>query len=491
MILAVILIPVITGIALFMIPFRKRWHMEVFAESLVLGNSALVWYLLLHHQDSIFTLARFTGDLSISFRVDGMSMVFAGLVSALWPLATLYAFTYMTKESHEKIFFLFYTATYGVTLGIAFAADLMTMYCFYELLTLVTVPLVMHTLTREAILASRTYLYYSLGGAAFAFVGLIFVIVYGGTADFMLGGVLDLSRIGERTNILLLVYVMAFLGFGVKAAVCPFNAWLPKASVAPTPVTALLHAVAVVKAGAFAIIRLTYYSFGADFVRDTWAQKLLLVMVLFTVVYGCSRAVKETHIKRRLAYSTISNLSYILFGVLLLTPMGMTGALTHLVFHAVIKICAFFCVGAILHQTKKQYVHELNGMGYRMPVVFGCFTASALALMGVPGLAGFVSKWNLAAAAVENGGILAYAGIGCLLVSALLTAVYMLTIVVRAFFPDKTPAGSAPDGSGRGNCDPDWKMLLPLCVFVLFMVYFGLHSAPVTAFFGKVAAGVY
>lgn len=491
MILAVILIPVITGIALFMIPFRKRWHMEIFLESLVIVNSVLVWYLMLYQQGNSFVLAKFTGDLSISFHIDGMSMVFAGLVSALWPLATLYAFSYMTKEAHEKIFFLFYTATYGVTLGIAFAADLMTMYCFYELLTLVTVPLVMHTLTREAILASRKYLYYSLGGAAFAFVGLIFVIVYGSTADFMPGGVLDLSKIGERTNILLFVYVMAFLGFGVKAAVCPFNAWLPKASVAPTPVTALLHAVAVVKAGAFAIIRLTYYSFGADFVRDTWAQNVLLVIVLVTILYGCSRAVKETHIKRRMAYSTISNLSYILFGVLLMTPAGMTGALTHLVFHAVIKICAFFCVGAIMHQTDKEYVHELDGMGYRMPVVFGCFTVSALALMGVPGLAGFVSKWNLAGAAVESGMALGYAGIGCLLVSALLTAVYMLTIVVRAFFPDKVPSGPTQNGFDQERCDPDWKMLLPLGVFVFFMLYFGLHSAPVTAFFEKVSAGVY
>lgn len=493
MILVVILIPVIAGILASLLPFRKRSHMEIFLESLVILNSVLVWYLLLHHQDSIFTLAHITGNLTISFHVDGMSMVFAGLVSVLWPLATLYAFTYMTKEENEKIFFLFYTVTYGVVLGIAFAADLMTLYCFYELLTLVTVPLVMHTLTREAIVASRKYLCYSLGGAAFAFLGLIFVIVYGNTADFILGGVLDLGKIGGRTNVLLLVYVMAFMGFGVKAAICPFNAWLPQASVAPTPVTALLHAVAVVKAGAFSIIRLTYYSFGADFVRNTWAQKVLMAIVLFTIVYGCSRAVKETHIKRRLAYSTISNLSYILFGVLILTPLGMTGALTHMVFHAVMKICSFFCAGAVMYQTDRQYVHELNGLGYRMPVVFGFFTVSALALMGVPGLAGFISKWNLAAAAVESGGIFAYAGIGCLLVSALLMAVYMLNIVVRAFFPDKSSAQDISKNIPRWEeiHDPDWKMLLPLGIFVIMIVYFGLHSAPVTTFLMQVSEGVY
>lgn len=487
MIILVILIPILAGALVPMLSFKKRWHMEAFLECAVILNSILVWYLLLHHSDSTFLLAHFTGDLSICFKVDGMGMVFAGLVSALWPFATLYAFEYMAKEEHEKIFFLFYTMTYGITLGIALAANLLTMYFFYELLTLVTVPLVMHTLTREAILASRKYLYYSLGGAAFAFIGLIMIIIYGTTTDFILGGVLDLSKIGARTNVLLFVYVMAFMGFGVKAAVCPFNAWLPQAGVAPTPVTALLHAVAVVKSGAFAIIRLTYYSFGVDFLKGTWAQTTVMLVVMFTIVYGCSRAVKETHLKRRLAYSTISNLSYILFGVTIMTPAGLVGALTHLIFHAVIKICSFFCAGAVIHQTGKQYVHELDGMGYRMPRVFGIFTVSALALMGVPGLAGFISKWNLASAAVESGNPVAYFGIACLLVSALLTAIYMLSIVVRAFFPEK----GFDDSQIKESKDPNWKMLLPLFVFVFFIVAFGLYSQPLTDFFRDVAAGLY
>ena len=487
MIILVILIPIIAGALVPMLSFKKRCHMEVFLESAVILNSILVWYLLLHHSDSTFLLAHFTGDLSICFKVDGMSMVFAGLVSALWPFATLYAFEYMTKEEHEKIFFLFYTMTYGITLGIALSANLLTMYFFYELLTLVTVPLVMHTLTREAILASRKYLYYSLGGAAFAFIGLIMIIIYGTTTDFILGGVLDLTKIGGRTNVLLFVYVMAFMGFGVKAAVFPFNSWLPQAGVAPTPVTALLHAVAVVKSGAFAIIRLTYYSFGVDFLKGTWAQTTVMLVVMFTIVYGCSRAVKETHLKRRLAYSTISNLSYILFGVTIMTPLGLVGALTHLIFHAVIKICSFFCAGAIIHQTEKQYVHELDGMGYRMPCVFGIFTVSALALMGVPGLAGFISKWNLASAAVESSNPVAYFGIACLLISALLTAIYMLTIVVRAFFPGK----DFDDSSIKEFKDPNWKMLLPLFVFVFFIIAFGLYSQPLTDFFRDVAAGLY
>lgn len=485
MIISVILIPFIAGSLVPLLPFRKRWQKEVFLEAAVVVNSILVWYLLWHHSDSTFLLAHFTGNLNVSFRVDGMSMVFAGLVSALWPFATLYAFEYMTKEEHENVFFLFYTLTYGVTLGIAFAANLLTMYFFYELLTLVTVPLVMHTLTREAVLASRKYLYYSLGGAAFAFIGLIMVIVYGSTTDFILGGVLDPVKIGGHTNTLLLIYVMAFMGFGVKAAVCPFNSWLPQAGVAPTPVTALLHAVAVVKSGAFAILRLTYYSFGTDFLRDTWAQTVVMAVVMFTIVYGCSRAVKETHLKRRLAYSTISNLSYILFGAVIMTPLGMAAALSHLVFHAVMKISSFFCAGAIMHQTDRHYVHELDGLGYKMPCIFGIFTLSSLALMGVPGLAGFISKWNLASAAAESGDPLACGGVACLLVSALLTAIYMLTIVVRAFFPGKDfDYGTVADAK-----DPNWKMLLPLFVFGVFIILFGVYSQPIVTFFIDVASG--
>ena len=208
---------------------------------------------------------------------------------------------------------------------------------------------------------------------------------------------------------------------------------------------------------------------------------------MFTIVYGCSRAVKETHLKRRLAYSTISNLSYILFGATLMTPLGMVGALTHMLFHAVMKISSFFCAGAIMHQTDRHYVHEIDGLGYKMPGIFAVFTVSALGLMGVPGLAGFVSKWNLAAAAVESGNTLAYVGIACLLVSALLTAIYMLTMVVRAFFPGK----DFDDSVNRNVKDPNWKMMLPLLVFTVFIVVFGLCSSPIVAFLTDVANGVY
>lgn len=487
MLFLVVLLPFMWGILIPMLRYKKRSHMLIFIEAIVLLNTALVWMLLWHRPEGSFTLLKFTGDLSVTFRMDGMACVFAGLVSVLWPLATLYSFEYMKHENHEKVFFMFYTMTYGVTLGIAMSGNILTMYFFYELLTLVTTPLVLHTLTREAVLAARTYLYYSLGGAAFAFIGMIFVVVYGDSIDFIYGGVLHAGSYPGGDQLLLLIYVLAFMGFGVKAAICPFNSWLPKAGVAPTPVTALLHAVAVVKSGAFAIIRLTYYTFGVEFLRGTWAQYVVMAVTMFTIVYGCSMALKERHLKRRLAYSTISNLSYILFGVTIMTPLGLVGALAHLTAHAIMKICSFFCAGAVIYQTGKNYVYELDGLGRQMPKVFGIFTVSALALMGVPGLAGFISKYYLASAAVESGNTLAYFGVGAILISAILTAIYMLSIVVRAFFPQEGVDVHTSDGAK----DPGWMMLFPLALFCVGMLVYGVDSKPLIELFTKIAYGAF
>lgn len=486
-IVAAILLPIIGGAVTPVLPFRSRKGMMIYLEALMLVTSAIVLSLLAHGTTDTLHLIYFVRGLSISFKIDGMTMVFAGLVSILWPFAMLYSFEYMEHEGHEKIFFMFYSMTYGVTLGVAFASDMLSMYFFYELLTLVTVPLILHTLTREAILAVRKYLYMSLGGAAFALIGLIFLMVYGYTIEFTLGGVLNTAVIGDRTNMLLIVYMMAFFGFGVKAAIFPLSSWLPQAGVAPTPVTALLHAVAVVKAGVFAIIRLTYYSFGTDFLRGTWVQYVVMAFAMFTIVYGCSRAVKETHIKRRLAYSTVSNLSYIILGVTIMTPAGMVGAMAHMICHAFMKIGSFLCAGAIMHQTDKKYIYELNGFGRKMPIVFGCFTVSALGLMGVPGLAGFISKWNLGQAAVESENVLAYFGTGCLFISALLTAIYMMSIVIRAFFPGR----EFDPATVEGVKDPGWKMCFPLVCFALAVIAIGLCSSPLLAFLQDVAAGVY
>jgi len=208
-------------------------------------------------------------------------------------------------------------------------------------------------------------------------------------------------------------------------------------------------------------------------------------LTMFTIVYGCSRAVKETHIKRRLAWSTVSNLSYILFGALIMTPQGMVGALSHFVFHGFMKITSFLCAGAFMHQTGKKYVYEMDGMGKSMKVVFGTFAVSAFGLMGVPGFAGFISKWNLTEAAVESGDVLAYVGVACLLLSALLTAIYMLGVVSRAFFPSRREISAEPVS------DPGWQMCLPMLACAAATVILGIWSEPLIDFFRAVAQGIY
>ncbi len=370
--------------------------------------------------------------------------------------------------------------------GVAFSDNFLTLYLFYELLTLATLPLVMHSMDGKARYAGKKYLIYSLSGAAFAFIAMIFLLSYGSTLDFIFGGVLDPAKTGGREALLQTVFVLGFFGFGVKAAVFPFHGWLPDASVAPTPVSALLHAVAVVKAGVFAVIRLTYYGFGCDFLRGSWAQTVVMAATAFTIVYGSAMALRTPHLKRRLAYSTVSNLSYILFSVTLMTPAGLVGGLSHMVFHAVIKITLFFCAGAIIYKTHREYVYELEGFGRSMPVTMAAFTIASLGLMGIPPLAGFVSKWNIATAAVDTGSPLAWAGVAALIISALLTALYLMAVVIRAYFPGK---GFDPT-SVKEVKDPNRLMTVPLIVLSVVSILLGLCASPLLAAFEKIAAGL-
>ena len=428
-----------------------------------------------------FTLITFSGSLSLAFRLDGLACVFGGLIAFLWPLSTLYAFGYMRHEERENTFFAFYLLSYGVTMAIATAANLFTLYVFYELLTLSTLFLVTHGQSARSVYAGRKYLYYSLGGAAMAFIAMVGALHYGGTADFAYGGVAALAK-APRASVLML-FGFGFLGFGVKAAVVPLHGWLPTATVAPTPVTALLHAVAVVKAGAFGVARLTYFVYGADLLRGTWVQTASLALVLTTIVFGSAMAVREQHMKRRLAYSTISNLSYVLFGILLMTPRGLAAGLTHMVFHALMKLTLFSCIGAWMAQTGRTQVQELRGMARRMPVVFTVFAFCAVELVGIPPFVGFQSKWALAAAGLASGETLGFAGMGVLILSAVLTAVYLLPPAVTAF---ALPLNA---GEPQGRAFPGWQMTLPLLILCAVMLALVFGSGPLIRFLAQVAQG--
>lgn len=470
-----VLFPIVFGGLLPVLPFKSEKTRNIYTEIIVVLNTIFMWLLFVNTPSGELTLFRLTSSLSIAFEIDSMSKVFGGLVSVLWPLATLYAFEYMEHEERKPIFFAFYTMTYGITVGIAFAANLMSMYMFYELLTLVTLPLVMHEMDEKSIKAGRTYMTYSIAGAAFAFIALIMILSFGTTLDFTYGGVLRPEMAEQHRTMVHVVYLFAFFGFGVKAAVFPFHGWLPKASVAPTPVTALLHAVAVVKAGVFAIARVTYYSFGADIIRGSFAQYVAMTFALVTIVYASSMAVKETHIKKRLAYSTISNLSYVAFALTIMTPHGLEAGLSHIIAHGMMKLVLFLCAGAIMHHAHRTYVEELEGIAYKMKGLMICFLLSSLGVMGIPPLIGFVSKWNIAMAAVGSLNPLAYAGVGVLIFSAVLTGIYLLTIVVHAFVPSKDFDESTLETVQK----PRWTMMVPLVIVTGIVIVFGIYFTPI------------
>ncbi len=483
--LIAIAIPVAAGLVLYFTGTESFRAIKLITMPAVLVTSVLVWLCILLTDSTELGLIAITDTMRLALRFDGLGKFFAAIVAALWPLTTLYAFEYMTAENRLRPFFSFFLMSYGVTLGVAMSASLLTLYCFYELLTLVTIPLVIHTLTKQAVRAARTYMVCSIGGAAFAFAAVIFLIVSGAGGDFAYGGLLKVHPYASR-SITYIMYILGFMGFGVKAAVFPMDFWLPKATVAPTPVTALLHAVAVVKSGAFAIMRLTFYAFGTELLAGTWAQTVVMAVAIFTIFYGSSRAVKEVHFKRKMAYSTVANLSYILFGVTLMTPAGLSAGLMHMAFHAVTKILAFFCVGAVMHETGREYLPQLNGLGAKMPVTFACFTVSALSLTGIPLFDGFISKWYLLISAADLGTTASYIGAGVLLLSALLTAIYMFAAPVRAFFPH--------DGGSRaeleGVKEVNWKMTVPMIILAALVIITGIFPGPIVDAAGKIAAGL-
>lgn len=482
-----VIFPIIAGVALLPVKFKNRKQREVWVLSITIINTIFALYAIYFADAGVVTLFRFSERLSLTLHVDGLSKVFGTMVSVLWVITTVYAFEYMTHEGREDKFFAFFTMTYGVVLGVAFSGNFLTMYLFYEFLTLATLPLVMHAMDDKARHAGKTYIFYMMFGAALAFIAFVFLYCYGDGLEFVYGGVLNRQLVAGNEYTLQIVFLAAFFGFGVKAAVLPFYRWLPKASVAPTPVTALLHAVAVVKSGVFAIVRLIYFSFGTEFLIGSWAQSVMLIAAAITIVFGSTLALRMPHIKRRFAYSTISNLSYIVFGAALMTPAGLTAGLLHMIYHAVIKITLFFTAGAILYKTHREYLYEVEGFGRLMPITFLSMALTGVSLVGVPPFAGFHSKWALATAAVQSGNPVAYIGIFALIISAVLTALYIFYIIVRAYFPRKR---EYPEGYYDHVSDPNYYMTVPLVILTIITVVIGLFPSNLLSILEKVATGI-
>ncbi|MBR5345022.1 MAG: proton-conducting membrane transporter [Clostridia bacterium] len=471
--LAAVLLPIAAGLVLPLLRCENGRQRAVWTETAVIGASFLAVMAVLLQKSAVQTDSIIPG-LTICFRVDEKGSLFALLVASLWPLSTLYGFAYMEHEERPDRFFSWYLVSNGVTFAVCFAGNLLTLYMAYECLTLATLPMVNHKDDGPSRRAGMKYAAWTIGGAALGFVALILTIRYGGDSlAFTAGGNLDPAKVSNHEDLLRWIYIIAFLGFGVKAAVAPFSAWLPEASVAPTPVTALLHAVAVVNTGAFAVIRVTEDVFGTELLYGTFAQTVTLGIACFTILLGTIMAVREQHLKRRLAWSTVSNLSYMLMGATLMTAGGFNGAMTHMVFHGLMKIVLFFCAGAILVQTEKEYVQETRGLAKVMPLTCGAFTLAAVALVGIPPLCGFVSKWRLLTSAMATGLPMGIAATVTLIVAAVLTAIYVLSPVMAMYFRPLNEEDKSLEGQNR---DPDWRMLFPILLICVFIIVFGMWN---------------
>lgn len=475
------LAPLTLALVLRLIPSRRAREICAVVFSALI--SGLVSFGLMTGGSDRTELFRLSGEFVCALRLDGAGKTYLGLAAALWPLAVLYAVEYMRHERREGHFFSWFLTAYSAAVFLAAAENLFTLYIFYEMLTLCTVPLVWHKRDEESTRAALAYMLYLIGGAALGFAAVVLVPgAGGGDGAFSLNGNIGLAG-SASASLLPWIALLGFLGFGVKAAVLPLCRWLPKASVAPTPVTALLHAVAVVNAGVFAVLRVLYYEVPLQAVENHWVRQAMVILSAATILYGAARAVREKHMKRRLAWSTVSNLSYMLFGLSLLSPAGMEAGLAHMVFHGTTKIILFFCAGSVLTQTGREYSWQMHGLGTKMPVTFVCFFLAGSSLLGVPPLPGFVSKYALITAAFERGDALALVGAICLLIAAVLTAVYVFTLAFPAFFMPLRRA------EGEEIRDPGLCMKTSLIALTLLMIFAGVFAGNIMAYLHALAGG--
>ena len=420
------------------------------------------------------TRLTFAPGIELVLFADALSVLFGALSSLLWLLTTIYAIGYLEGSANRSRFFGFFGLCVSATMGIALAGNLLTFLVFYEILTLATYPLVVHRGSEKAIRAGRTYLVYTLGGGVLLLMGTAGLYSLVGAVDFTVGGALDAGLVADHRSLLVLLFVLLVAGLGVKAALVPLHGWLPLSMVAPAPVSALLHAVAVVKAGAFGIVRVMYDVYGIDVVRELGLNFPLALLAATTIVYGSLCALRQNDLKRRLAFSTVSQVSYIALGAAIAHPLATVGGIIHLIHQGLMKITLFFCAGNYAETLGVDRVSRMNGIGRQMPWTTVAFTIGALGMIGVPPTVGFISKWHLGGGALMAG---EFWVIAILVTSSLLNAAYFLPILNAAWF--KPAEGDWPNDRQPGRRDAYWVLLLPpLATSVLVLGAAVLATAP-------------
>ncbi len=481
--LTMLLLPALAALVL---PFLKTKQDKHRCVTAALALEAVLAANALFLPERELVLFSMTETLTIALKLDGISKLFMAIAAFGFLLVGLYAFRYLEHEEKDDRFFCFYLLSLAALMGMDFSRNLVTMYLFFEMITLLSMPLVLFDRTEEAVRGALKYLFYSVAGAFLALGCIFFLSRYCVSLEFVAGGNLDMEKAAGHETLLRIVVFLGVVGFGAKAGMYPLHGWLPTAHpVAPAPASAVLSGI-IAKAGVLAIIRVIYFSVGADFLRGTWVQQTLLALALLTVFMGSMMAYREKVFKKRLAYSSVSQISYALVGLFFLTPQSALGGLLHVLFHAVIKVCLFLVAGSFIHNTGKHRVEEFVGFGKSMPKTLWGFTLAALALIGIPPASGFVSKWYLALGALDSGmGVYAWLAPVVLLISALLTAGYLLPITVSGFFPGKDAV--LPERNDEGG----WAMVAPIWILAGLTLILGLCAGQLVPILESLAASLF
>lgn len=482
MLLLMILLPAAAGLLLPLLHLKNRNTKMALVLSALAAEALLTGYLLTVPSAEM-ALFSMTDSLTVALRMDGISKVLMSIAGFGFLPTGIYAFRYLEHEAErEDSFFCFFLLSQAALMGMDLARNLITMYLFFEMITLLSMPLVLHDRTAESIRAALKYLYYSIAGAFLALCCIFFLARYSTGMDFTPGGNLDGALVAGHELLLQVVVFLGVVGFGAKAGMYPLHGWLPTAHpVAPAPASAVLSGI-IAKAGVLAIIRVIYYSVGTDFLRGSWVQKAWLALALLTVLMGSMMAYREQVLKKRLAYSSVSQISYVLVGLFFMTPQSVLGGLLHILFHATIKVCLFLAAGSFIHNLGVHRVDGLTGCGKAMPKTLWAFTLASLALIGIPPASGFVSKWYLALGALDSD-MVVYCWLApvVLLVSALLTAGYLLPITISGFFPGE--GVTLPEKNTEGGA----MMWAPLAVLSALTLLLGLFSGRLLAVLDSLA----
>lgn len=477
-----VLLPILMGIVISVWNIFENRVIRNSSVMAVLAAEIFLVYWEMKKKGTGLVLFTLVDDIPVYFHIDELAVFFSGFLVMIWFLVGMFSLEYMKHEGDERRYDTFYLIAEGVLVALSYAGNLITLYLCFECMTLLTMPLVLHSKTREAVRAARKYMFYSIFGASAALGGICILAIYAPSITFIPGGVFTAQNFTDHATLYLAAAAIMIVGFGGKAGLFPLHGWLPTAHPqAPSPASAVMSGV-ITKMGVLASMRTVFYIFGADVLRGTWVQILWMILAVITIFMGSMMAYKESLMKRRFAYSTVSQVSYILLGLSSMTVAGIIGGLLHILFHGIAKTVLFLMSGSVIYYSKKTRIKELDGIGKQMPGIMAGYTVASLALVGVPFTSAFVSKEYLAHGVMESGikGLF-WIGPAVLLISAVLTAGYLLFVSIDAFYPKNQKKGRWE------KYQINWKMRFPICVLAAGSAVFGIWPETFIQIAAKIA----